>query len=85
MTRLDERTTLIRQLLDGCTLAGSPIEYDREELEVLISGGVSVENFESATDAWYAANRVKDDWAYIRTVALHRRAEVLRAMRGTGT
>lgn len=85
MSDLTDRTELVREILTACTIAGSPIAYDREELEVLIHGGVSVENFESATDAWYAASRVKDDWGYIRTVALHRRAEVLRAIRGTET
>lgn len=57
------------------------VEHDREEVEILMAGGVTVEDFDYAVGRWIDARRVRGDWGYIRTVALARRADIVRIQR----
>ncbi|ARC56016.1 hypothetical protein AS850_02875 [Frondihabitans sp. 762G35] len=71
------------QLLVECGIEMSPVH--EVEVELLVTAGVSVPDFEYALDRWGSASRVKDDWPFIRTVALSRRAEVIAIQRGLVT
>lgn len=71
----------IYDYLAGVREDGEPIEVPAEEVEILVRGGCTLGDFQYAVQRLVKRGYNGTPWGFIRTVAISRRAMVMRGSR----